>query len=81
MPKPGQKDHILAKGHKLYTVKQGDTLWSISKNECGGKGAAWKDNVLAYNQWLIDEGRYDQDKEHVLIKVGEVLDIYTDFHG
>ncbi|WP_081423325.1 LysM peptidoglycan-binding domain-containing protein [Rickettsia bellii] len=57
MPKPGQKDHILAKGHKLYTVKQGDTLWSISKNECGGKGSAWKDTVLAYNQWLIDEGR------------------------
>lgn len=35
---------------------------------------------LHNNQWLIDEGRYNQATEHVLIKIGEVLDIYTDFH-
>lgn len=81
MPKPGQKGHILAKGHKLYTVKSGDTLWGISQKECGGQGSAWKDTILAYNQWLVDEGRYTSSTEHVLIKAGEILDIYADYHG
>lgn len=79
MKKPGEKGYQLTQGHKLYTVKSGDTLWSISERECGGKGSAWKETIFKYNVWLIYEDRYNEDTGHVVIKVGEILDIYADY--
>ncbi|HJD55823.1 MAG TPA: LysM peptidoglycan-binding domain-containing protein [Rickettsia endosymbiont of Pyrocoelia pectoralis] len=65
-----KKAGLVKRSHE-YTVRIGDTLWSIAEKELG-YGKYWA-TLYNANAWLADQNRIIN--EHAILKVGEVLNI------
>jgi VCBS repeat-containing protein len=63
--------------NQTYTIKDGDTIWDIAK-KIKPENMSIKeviDDIYDLNEWLITENRISADKEYVLIKPGEKLEV------
>lgn len=60
-------------GSETYTIKSGDSLYSIAQ-----KAGVSVDELLQANPWLEEQGRVNEDKSYVLIKAGETINIKRD---